>query len=384
MRIHYKIVIAGLFVFMQTKAQPAAERGKLLQFYQNEDYAGAIDWLSSNSGLSNDRVQYNNDLAYSYFMDDRDDEALRIFKQTYQLQPSNVMANLYMARIYGSKKELDSALFFYNNLILIQPLNYRFCQKAGLIFYEKSNLDSAAYYLTKAYSINPRSGSATIQLADVYIKQKAMPKADSLLKIFLAVDSSVKEVIAKRIDVSYKLADYATVIKWGERLWSDSVDVTLPYISLAWSYLSLDSIDKCIILSEWLTTKNKISQSLSYCAALAYAKKKDYERSNLLLDECLRQSLQDDAILYYNAKSDNYESLKQYQQAIRYYDTSYYIFQSPLDLYYTGRIYDKYFNNRAKASYYYKQFIDKRKNPRNSGEKRVFDYINAYLKQKTK
>jgi tetratricopeptide (TPR) repeat protein len=234
----------------------------------------------------------------------------------------------------------------------------------------------------QAFSINPRSGPLTNQLADVWIRQKQMARADSLLQNFLAIDSSVKEVIAKRIDLSYKLADYATAIKWGEKLWNDSIDVTLPYINLAWSYLASDSIDKCISLTEWLTNKNKTSQSLTYCAALAHAKKKNYEKSNTLLDDCLKQSIQEDAILYFNAKSDNYESLKQYQNAIRYYDTSYYIFQSALDLYYTGRIYDKYFNNRAKANIYYKQFLDKRKNPRNSGEKRVFDYIIAYLKQK--
>jgi len=384
MKPYLVILLFSLLIKTGITAQNSSEtdRSKLLQFYQNEDYTGAINWLLSNSTGIKDRIQYNNDLGYSFIMDDRPDEALELFKQTYQLQPSNVMASLYLARIYTSRKEPDSALFYYKNLLFYQPLNYRFWQKAGSIFYEKNTLDSAVYYFKKAYAFNPHSGPVTIQLADAWIKQKQMPLADSLLRIFLANDSSVKEVIAKRIDISYKLADYATVIKWGEKLWSDSVDLMLPYINLAWSYLTVDSIGKCISLAEWLMGQNKNSQSLNYCAALAYAKKKEYEKSNTLLDECLKQSIQDDAILYFNAKSDNYEELKKYKEAMLYYDTSYYIFQSPLDLYYKGRLYDKYFNNRAKASFYYKQFIDKRKNPRNSGEKRVFDYINAYLKQK--
>jgi tetratricopeptide (TPR) repeat protein len=382
MKLSFTITIFGIFLFIKTTAQTVSDRSKLIQFYQNEDYASAVEWLLSISAEVSDKVQYNNDLGYSFYMDDRPEEALELFKKNYHLQPSNVMASLYLARLYSNRKEMDSALFFYNNLISSQPKNYRFWQKAGLIFYQKNNLDSAGYYFMQAFSINPRSGPLTNQLADVWIRQKQMARADSLLQNFLAIDSSVKEVIAKRIDLSYKLADYATAIKWGEKLWNDSIDVTLPYINLAWSYLASDSIDKCISLTEWLTNKNKTSQSLTYCAALAHAKKKNYEKSNTLLDDCLKQSIQEDAILYFNAKSDNYESLKQYQNAIRYYDTSYYIFQSALDLYYTGRIYDKYFNNRAKANIYYKQFLDKRKNPRNSGEKRVFDYIIAYLKQK--
>ena len=160
----------------------------------------------------------------------------------------------------------------------------------------------------------------------------------------------------------------------------DSADVVMPYVNLAYSYLNTDSLDKCIKLCEWLMVNNKATQSVLYCAAIAYSKKKEYKKSNELLDACLALSIQKDAVGYFNAKSDNFEAMKQYQKAISYYDTSYYIFQSPPDLYYKGRIYDKYLRNKAKARLYYQRFIDKRKNPRNSGEVKVFEYIREYLK----
>lgn len=363
-------------------AQDSYDRSRLIQYYQNQDYDGAIDYLLPLSGNPADPVQFNNDLGYSYFMNDQPREALRLFRLVYQLQPANVLANLYMAQVFADMKQTDSTLFFYKNLIFHQPANFRFWQKAAQVFYGLGNYDSARYYFQKAYDLNQRSGTLVVQFTDVLIRLKDLTKADKLLQDFLALDSSNRDVIAKRIDVSYRKADFKTAIYWGEKLWHDSADLVLPYINLAYSYLGVDSLDKCIALAEWLIYKNKETQSLIYCAAQAYSRKKNYLKSNELLDECLRQSIQQDAVQYFNAKSDNYEAMKQYKKAISYYDTSYYIFKSAPDLYYTGRIYDKYLNNKAKARDYYRQFLDKRKNPRNSGEKKVFDYIKEYLERK--
>jgi tetratricopeptide (TPR) repeat protein len=195
------------------------------------------------------------------------------------------------------------------------------------------------------------------------------------------MDSSNVEVISKKIDLCAKKPDHRQVIYWGEKLLADSADLGLPYVNLAYSYLNSDSIAKCIWLCEWLITENKGYPPVLYCAALAYAKDKQYAVSNEYLDKCLELSMQKEAITYFNAKSDNFEAMKQYRTAANYHDTSYYLFRSPLDLYYAGRLYDKYFNNKSKATSYYKQFIQKRKKPMSNDEARIFQYIETYLLQ---
>jgi tetratricopeptide (TPR) repeat protein len=362
--------------------QAGYDRDRLVQFYQNQEYGRAIEYLLPLSGLAADMIRFNNDLGYSYFMNEQYENALEFFMRVYRQEPSNTLASLYIAEIYADRKETDSSLAYYRNLIYYQPSNYRFWQKAAQVHYSKLQYDSSVYYFQKGYDINSRSGSLVVQYAEARLRLQQVGKADTLLQYFLAVDSSNRDVIAKRIDISYRKADYATAIHWGEKLWQDSVDAVIPYINLAYSYLATDSLDKCIALATWMEYKKRTTQSLVYCAAQAYAGKKDYTRSNELLDQCLKQSLQDDAVEYFNAKSDNYEAMKQYRKSISYYDTSYYIFKSPLDLYYTGRIYDKYLHNKEKAGYYYRKFVAERKNPRNSGERKVFDYIKEYFSRK--
>lgn len=379
------LLLAALITFISVSnisAQKIYNRNILMQLYQDQEYAKAIEYLLPYATDFSDSIQYNDDLGYAYYMNNQEEEAISFFKKVYSVKPSDIIASLYIAQIFAGRIEQDSSLFYYKNLISYSPSNYRYWQRAGEIFSREKELDSAEYYFQNGYSVNPHSGSLTVGYVSVLLNQKKAGKADSILEQFLSIDSVNRDVISKRIDVSYHNGDYKKAIYWGEKLWKDSVNVLLPYISLDYCYLYSDSLDKCIALYEWLDSRNNNIQTLMYCASQAYAKKKNYSKSNELLDECLKQSLQDDAVTYFEAKADNYEEMKLYQQAINCYDTSFYIFQKPPDLYYCGRIYDKYFNNKIKARYYYNLFIEKVKAPRNSGEKKAFDYIKEYLNPK--
>lgn len=375
-------IAAKLLGMLHLSAQEGYDRNKLVTFYQNQEYGRAIEYLLPFGATAGQSIQYYNDLGYSYFMNEQPDEALRSFMIVYRLQPSNTLANLYAAQVWAGRKELDSTLFYYKNLVYHQPSNYRFWQKTGQVYNTKANYDSARRYYRQAYLLNPRAGSVVVQYSDVLIRQRDLKRADTILQRFLAVDSINTDVIAKRIDLSFRQNQFPVVLYWGEKLWKDSVDVVSPYANLAYSYLAVDSTDKCISLCEWMMMNNKANEAVVYCASQAYAKKKNYARSNELLDECLKRSIQSEAVRYYNAKSDNYEAMKQYNQALAYYDTSYYVFQTASDLYYAGRLFDKYLNNKTKARHYYQQYIDKAKAPKNTGEKIVFDYIKEYLSRK--
>lgn len=360
-------------------AQKNYDRSQLAVFFQNQEYEQAINYLQSvEAGDTN--MQYKADLGYAYFMDEQYNESKNQFLALYQQQPVNKQANIYLGQLYSMFKKPDSALLYYLNLTQIQPANYRYWQRSAQLFTEMSKPDSALVFIRQSYQLNPKAGKVLVQYVNLLIRQKQSGKVDSLLNQFLTNDSSNQDVVIKRVDFSFKKPDYSNTIFWAERLLRDSADVVMPFVNLAYSYLNVDSIDKCIALCEWMIVENKASEPLLYCAALAFAKKKNYTKSNELLDECLKLSIQKSAVTYFNAKSDNYEEMKQYQQSIRYYDTSYYMFQSPTDLYYTGRIYDKYLKNKAKAVYYYKQFLAKRKTPLNSGELQIFNYIKEYIK----
>ncbi|MBN8876378.1 MAG: hypothetical protein J0I32_02465 [Sphingobacteriales bacterium] len=369
-----------LLIYFPAAAQSGYDRSRLTDFFQSNDYEGAIYWLQGQGDQENN-LQYQADLGYAYFMNGDFDHARPPLLTLFQQRPDNLQANLYLAQVYEEFKMADSALYHYLRLTNLRPANYRFWYKSTQLYADIAFYDSALNCVQKGYAINPRSGKLLVQYANLLVRQKQTDRADSLVSNFLLTDSSNAEVIAKKIELAFKKPDYGQVIYWGEKLLADSADASLPYINLAYSYLNVDSADRSIWVCEWLIGQNKAFPSVLYCAALAYAKKKDYAHSNELLDKCLELSLQKESVTYFNAKSDNFEAMKQYRKAASYHDTSYYLFQSPLDLYYAGRLYDKYLGNKLKAKAYYKQFLTKRKRPLSNEEARIFQYIEAYLKE---
>ena len=357
---------------------------KLAEYYQKQDYEEAISFLKSVESQNEPLVSFNTDMGYALFMNEQFDEAKGYFQKAFLQQPENFQSTLYLAQIWSGRNNWDSSLFYYNILLKNYPGNYRFWQKAGGLNYQLGNFDSSLSYYQRAYSLNNRSGRIAISIANLFVRSKNIDGADSLLSGFLRRDSLDEDVIAKKMEISFKRSMYDTVIRWGEKLWRDSSQLSAPFVNLAYSYLNKQLYSTCLQLCDWLEFGNKANESILYCHALALAKMELYEESNAKLDECIKMSIQDNAHTYLAAKADNFENMKNFTKATQYYDTAWYIFHKPYDLYFAGRIYDKYLKNAAKTTYYYRLFNKNKTAPKSNAESRVIEYVEGYLDQKQK
>ena len=118
-------------------------------------------------------------------------------------------------------------------------------------------------------------------------------------------------------------------------------------------------------------------ESIYYYEARAYAKMKEYRRSNDLLDICLNKAISRTAEWYYNDLGSNYEELKNYKAAITHYDTAYYLFKEPLMLYNCGRISETRLKNKAMARKYFALYL-KTAHPVSAEEKKAYNYVRTH------
>ena len=380
------VVLPVTFFLVHTNlgAQVGYNKEKLADYYQKQDYEEAINFLKSVEAKNEGVVSFNTDIGYALFMNDQIEEAKLYFQKAFLQQPGNFQSTLYLAQIWSAKNNWDSSMYYYNILVKNHPENYRFWQRMGGLNYQLGNFDSSLYYYRHAFSLNNRSGRIVVSIANLLIRTKNTDGADSILSEFLKRDSSDEDVVAKRIEVSFKKSMYDTVIRWGEKLWRDSSLLSAPFVSLAYSYLNKQLYSTCLALCDWLGYGNKANEAILYCHALAFAKMRLYEESNAKLDDCIKMSIQENAHTYLAAKADNYENMRSFTKATQYYDTAWYIFHKPYDLYFAGRICDKYLKNSVKTIYYYRQFHKNKPAPKNNGETRVIDYVEEYLKEKQK
>ncbi|MGE9312121.1 tetratricopeptide repeat protein [Niabella sp. CJ426] len=361
------------------KGQNAYDRAQFQQLIQNQEYGQAIQILKTTPPTGFNKEYYLN-LGYAYFMNDEEKNALPVYQTVHQHDPSDAPSNLYLAIIYQRMKKYTDALGFYKNLTQLQPDQYKYWFYTASMYSALDERDSAFTYTEKAYSLNPRAANVVLRYASGLAYKKEQKRAVAVIDSFLMADSSNEEIVVRKISYSARENKHKEVIFWGERLLKDSAIQPSAYISLAYAYLNTQKIDQCLVLCDWLELQGMKSEPTTYCAALCYAQKGDFVKSNLLLDECLKQNLLEEAKTYFRSKADNYEKTKDYKKAIAQYDSSYYIFQNPYDLYYKARVYDVNLNNKTQASVFYKKFLAVKQKPETPLEEKLFNYIKEYIK----
>ncbi len=360
-------------------------RTELTRLQQDQDYEGAIQYLLLyKADLAKD-VRFNTDMAHTFLLMDDILQADHYISNALSIDSMDRLANIYAGQLVFSESKWDEGVYYYKRLTRIVPRQFRFWYNTGMAYSRLNQPDSAYKYLQQANILNNRSADILIHLTATLQRLKKYSTADSLINNYLQyIDATNEKVVSKKVEIAYLKSDYPEVVKWGEVLVNVTADVVAPYIRLAYTYLFIKRYEDAIKLCEWLIAENKGTIEILYCAALSHSQLKQYDKSNALLDSCLQQTLQMEAVTYFNAKADNYEQLKQYQNAANIHDTSYYIFRNPLDAYYAGRIYDKYLKNNTKAATYYRRYMREMKPRATTKEQEIRKYVEGWLKEKTR
>lgn len=375
----------ALILFTNSSYSQSYTPTELIRLQQNQDYEGAIQYLLTFKTAFSKEVQFNTDMAYTYLLMDDIIMADHYVTNALSIDTLDKLANIYAGQLALSESKWAEAVYYYKRLTGIAPRQFRFWYNAGLAYTRLNQSDSAYKYLQEANTLNNRSADILINLTTALQRLKKYGAADSLINNYLQfIDSTNEKVVSKKVEIAYLNADYSQVVKWGEVLFKQAADVLSPYIRLAYTYLFLQRYNEAIKLCEWLIVESKGTVEVLYCAALSYSRLKQFDKSNALLDSCLQQTLQIDATTYFNAKAENYELQKQYQYAANTHDTAYYIFKTPLDAYYAGRIYDKYLKNNAKAALYYRRYIREMKPSATTKELEIRKYVEGWLKDNPK
>ena len=169
----------------------------------------------------------------------------------------------------------------------------------------------------------------------------------------------------------------------GERLLRSPDNSQASLTELIICYFNLKMYSDCIRVSEYMKMNDFATESVYYYQAKAFAKLKDYSKSNELLQTCLGKALSRSAELYYYNLGDNYESLKQFRKAIANYDSAYFIFGNPLMKYYSGRAAETGLKNPKLAQKYYTEYLRKAR-PESPEEKKPYEYVKSIWATKNK
>ena len=102
-----------------TNAEACNNRG--LEYFQNEEYTSAIEEFRSAIRMDSENASYHCNLAVALDEDDQDEEALREYELTLDLQPNDTTALLSLGYMYNENEEYAKAEEVWRRLVSVAP-----------------------------------------------------------------------------------------------------------------------------------------------------------------------------------------------------------------------------------------------------------------------
>jgi tetratricopeptide (TPR) repeat protein len=383
MRKLFSCLILTIYMSQALGQQNAIDKNKVSEYFQNEQYLEAINHLVPYLTNNTEDIFLLNSLGYAYLMSEQTAAAELFYKRANRVDSTNFTSNKYLAQIERERENFEQALFYTFKMISAQPQNASLYKSSGDLFLALKMDDSSLHYYLKAYQLQPLN----IKYASPYVVQmlnkKKYSTVDSILKIFLSIDSTSVTAMNLAIRSFYEQNDYKTVASFSQRWLNVNRDeINLPTsIRLAIANYELKNYLTSYKVCDTVIKQEFLDERILYYAARALTKLGQYRESNGLLAQCLDLSISKTAENYFFQMGENFESLKQYKPAIAANDTAYYLFQAPLTLYNIGRLYETGLKNKTRAIEYYKRYL-KKASPSSAQEKKVYAYLEEMLEDK--
>ncbi|SIO44133.1 tetratricopeptide repeat protein [Chitinophaga niabensis] len=372
-------MLCFLLFAASAKAQDNIDKALLMDYFQEQQFDKAIQYLEGTA-----KVQQANGLALlasAYYQSGQLAQAEKNYKLVLAQDSNHIPALQALGNIARQQKQPAKAFIHFEKLVALRPTNAGYYKQLGQVCENIAGMqDSSFKYMMQSYQLNQKDVTVISSLCAEFIAQKEYGKADSMLKLYMLFDSTQVNILAYLTKTSYLQKDFTTATMYGERLLSMGAVDPMGTIYLAVSYYNLKKYDSCALVYDKMKALAGASpETITYYAGLAYARMKNYERSNQLIQECIDQAKSKSLDSYYATLADNYEQMRQFRKAITYYDTSYYLFKDPMRQYGIGRIYEQHLQDPLNAKKHYKQYVLQAK-PENKEEESIHTYVKERIK----
>ena len=370
----------AFYSFSQTL--PSRVETKLMQYFQNQEYAKAAQYIKQGEEFSDiPDKNFLSLLGYAYYMSHQYAEAATSFESLLKIDTVNSKAVYYLGKINAVKGNIPKALQYYCRLIEQKPGVASYYKQLAALWEQLDNQAAAGWYYKLAYKANPNDAIVTASLASHWIDQELYAQADRILDRALGQDSLQALLLQTRIRSAYEQEHYKEIFPLTRRLRKMHFLSLKPYFREALAWFKLEKYDSCVTVCQFLD-KNKLkTRATMYLEALSYKALQQYDKALSRLNTCISMAIDEAANDYYTEKGAVLELMHQPSKALKQYDTAYYIFQNPIQLYNKAKIYDVQFENYPTALRFYQRYLNRKKKPNEKDRIKVTAFVEKRTKQ---
>lgn len=262
-----------------------------------------------------------------------------------------------LALIYETQQNIPKAIKYFLALQKTYPVNPIYLRKLGSLYLQGREQSEAMLYYKKALHINPRDVLAIQGLTEMYINLDDWDKADSLVDTGIQADSMHVGLQLIKARIKYRLKDYASTAQILNQLTRQTELNNYFNKLLGFSWMQVDSFDKAVFHLQKSLLDESDKEYALYYLALAYEKKKEYDKSEWYFQEAIKAGISDNLAQYHRGLARIYSSNNEFIKAIQSYQNSLDFDYNVETYFYQGNLAEQCFKDKTKAIHYYQKYL---------------------------
>lgn len=337
-----------------TKANDAL----LLEYYQDQRFDDALAYLKKTYPEPVAESKTLARLAYTSQMAGKLADAEVYYKRIYENDSTNIALLYSLGNINLRRGNNIRSLFYFKKILQQDTANLNVYKQLATLSYNMGDLTADITYLQKANKLNPVDPDVAADLATVYITQKVYPRADTVISMALAADSTNLLLVHQKALIDYRLEKYPQTIKLCQQLTLGGAGASDVINMLGGSYFMIKRYKDCLSTFETLEQNKTATETSYYYMAMSHKELGEQEEAILYLNKAIKEAISSNVDSYYSEMGDSYDKLHQLKKAVNAYQKSLLYDNKPVITYYLlANLYDSELRNKTNAIKYYKKYI---------------------------
>jgi tetratricopeptide (TPR) repeat protein len=358
MKIHILLLFFICLTTTTFAQQQKADDALLLEYYQNQRFGDALDYLKKIYPEPVTDLKTLSSLAYTSQMAGKLADAEGYYQRLYNQDSTSIALLFSLGNINLRRGNNARALVYYKKILLRDSTNFNVYKQLATLSQNMGNSSSALIYLQKANALNLVDPDVATDLATIYINQKIYPKADTVVSKALEADTANTLLLRDKAIVNYRLNKFPQTIAICARLLAGGEGANDIISMLGGSYFMVKSYRECITTFEILEKGETATETSCYYMAMSYKALKDQEKAIEYFNKAIKEAISSNVDSYYSEMGDSYEKTHQLRKALTAYQKSLLYDTKPVITYYVlANLYDSELKNKTNAAKYYKKYI---------------------------
>lgn len=351
-------ILLSISIAAKSQHREQIDEGKLIDYYQNQQFSEAAIYLNQFYDASNPDWQLMERLGYSYRMAGDDRQAEYFYLKLHQLDSLHIPTLLSLSQINTKRLQYEQAQDFLHQIIYIDSTNLSALLALARVSGNLKQENLQYKYLKLANSLRPTNSDIAYDFSQICIQSQKYGEADTVLQIALEEDPDHRLLLLTRAKITNQLKNYQETIRLCEHMIETGYRTpdVLNLLARA-SFFEKMYVKSIDIYQEILNNKDFMSELDLYYFAMAYKAEKQYKNANAMMDLVLKAAISPNSAFYYGVKADLHDLANQPSAAVQNYLKSFHFDIIPNHYYSLALVYDLKLSDPRNALRYYRTYL---------------------------